>query len=182
MTEKQIVHGCIKGEFGSQKQLYIDYAPKMMGICLRYASSTEEAEDMMQEAFIRIYTKIHTFKFDGPLGAWIRRVVVNTAAEIYRKEKKYGLNNDIEDHLYSFKNDDYIIEKLAATDLLDKVQSLPNGYRIVFNLYAVEGYSHKEIAEKLQISENTSKSQYSRARASIRKMIENENSISEKAV
>ena len=182
MSEKELVRNCVKGNLAAQKQLYIDYAPKMMGICMRYASCTEEAEDMLQEAFIRVYTKIHSFKNTGPLGAWVRKVVVNTAAEIYRKEKKYAGNNDIENHLHSFINEDFIIERLAADDLLEKIQRLPKGYRIVFNLYAIEGYSHKEIANRLNISENTSKSQYCRARATIRKMIENERLISEKAV
>lgn len=182
MTENQIVQGCIAGSVHCQKQLYIQFAPKMMAICMRYSASKEEAEDMLQEAFIRVFSKIDTFKQDGPLGAWVRRVVVNTAAEVYRKEKKHNLNRDVEDHLYGMYSRDYIIEQLAANDLMAVIRQLPEGYRVVFNLYAIEGYSHKEIGDMLSISESTSKSQYSRARAAIRKAIEHEYSRSGKAV
>ncbi len=181
MTEKQLLRGCIKGDIQCQKMLYVQYAPKMMAICSRYAARQEEAEDMLQEAFIRVFSKINTFKQDGPLGAWVRRVVVNTAAEIYRREKKNNANVGISDHLYSIQSNDYIIESMDAEALIARIQDLPSGYRMVFNLYAVEGFSHKEIAQKLDISESTSKSQYSRARAAIRKMIESE-LRSEKAV
>ena len=182
MTDKQLVRACLKGDLKAQKQLYVIYASRMKGICIRYAYNHEQAEDMLQEAFIRVFTKMHMYKSDGPLGAWIRRIVVNTAAEIYRKEKKFLENSEIEGKEYEFRLNDFIIEQLAADDLLEKIQKLPDGYRVVFNLYAIEGYSHKEIAEQLNISENTSKSQYSRARAAIRKMIENEIIYSDKAV
>ena len=180
MSENELVRKCLKGNLQAQKQLYIQYAPQMKGICVRYSSSIEEAEDMLQEAFIRVFTKMHTFKFDGPLGAWIRRVVVNTSAEIYRREKKHSYTSELNDYTFGMRANDNVIEQLAAEDLLNKIQQLPDGYRVVFNLYAIEGYSHKEIGEKLNISENTSKSQYSRARASIRQMIEDDRRYSEK--
>lgn len=182
MTDNQLVKGCLKGDVLCQKQLYFTYAPKMKAICLRYAANEHEAEDMLQEAFIRVYTKMNSFKKDGPLGAWIRRVVVNTAAEIYRREKKHQNNGVIEDHMYVVSKNDYVIDTLAANELLSLIQRLPKGYRMVFNFYAIEGYSHKEIGEKLGVSESTSKSQYSRARAAIRQLIENELSYGEKAV
>lgn len=180
MSENELVRKCLKGNLQAQKQLYVQYAPQMKGICVRYSSSIEEAEDMLQEAFIRVFTKMHTFKFDGPLGAWIRRVVVNTSAEIYRREKKHSYTSELNDYTFGMRANDNVIEQLAAEDLLNKIQQLPDGYRVVFNLYAIEGYSHKEIGEKLSISENTSKSQYSRARASIRQMIEDDRRYSEK--
>lgn len=174
MDDKELVEGCLKGDIIAQKRLYLTYAPKMKGICLRYAANEEEAEDILQEAFIRIYTKMHMYKFTGPLGAWIRRVVVNTAAEIYRKVKKTRNQADIDTYSNFLPVSDDILESLAAQDIMEKVHKLPDGYRVVFNFYAVEGYTHREIGEALNISENTSKSQYCRARAMLRKMIEEE--------
>jgi len=182
MTDYQLTCECLKGNIAAQKQLYMQYAPKMKAICMRYAINEANAEDMLQEAFIKVFTKISTFKNDGPLGAWIRRVVVNTATEIYRKEKKYLGNCEIDHHLYIISSQEDVIDALAAEELMGKIQQLPKGYRLVFNMYAIEGYSHKEIGKILKISESTSKSQYSRARAAIRLMIAQELSYGEKAV
>lgn len=174
MDDKQLVKACKKGNVKAQKALYERYAPKIKGICMRYAANAEEAEDILQEAFIRIFTKMDQYNFEGPLGAWIRRIAVNTSAEIYRKEKKVRNQADIDDYSNHFHFTDHIIADLNAKNLTEKINALPDGYRVVFNLFAVEGYSHKEIGEMLGVSENTSKSQYCRARAALRKMIEHE--------
>jgi RNA polymerase sigma-70 factor (ECF subfamily) len=174
MTDTDLVKGCLRGDIRSQKQLYMIYAPKVKGICMRYAANHEEAEDMLQEAYIRIFTKLDQFKQDGPLGAWIRRVVVNTAAEIYRRDKK--LRNQAEADAYGHLADpqEDILGTLSVQAIMEKINRLPDGYRVVFNLFAVEGFAHKEIAELLGITENTSKSQYCRARAALRAMLESE--------
>lgn len=174
MNDLELVSRCLKGDIRAQEQLYAVYAPKLMGICMRYSASHEEAKDMLQETFIRIFTKLKQFKQDGPLGAWIRRVAVNTAAEIYRRDKKLRNNQDIDHHPHMVHQSVDILDSLAVQSIMDKVKSLPDGYRVVFNLFAVEGYSHKEIGEMLGISENTSKSQYCRARNSLKQMIEQE--------
>lgn len=174
MNDQQLVQGCIDGDYRAQKELYTLYAPKMMGICLRYASNEAEAEDILQDSFIKVFRKIDTFTAKGPLGAWIRRIVVNTAAQSYRDNKKLRLATDLDTVEFFLESDDNVIESLSAQELVGKIQQLPTGYRVVFNLYAVEGFTHPEISEKLGISAGTSKSQYSRARAMLRKMIEEE--------
>lgn len=147
----------------------------MKGICLRYASNEAEAEDVLQEAFIRVFKNLNNWSAKGPLGAWVRSITVNMALEQYRKNKAQK-NMAI---VYDMKDsnplvDDNAIEKLKLDDLLLKIQKLPTGFRTVFNLYAVEGYNHIEIGEMLGISEGTSKSQYSRARVLLRQMIEDD--------
>ncbi|UKN03659.1 RNA polymerase sigma factor [Paracrocinitomix mangrovi] len=147
----------------------------MKGICLRYASNEAEAEDILQEAFIRSFKNLERWSQTGPLGAWLRKITVNTALEQYRKNKslknlsQFLNGNDLQPTVA-----DDAIEQLELEDLMRKIQQLPTGFRTVFNLYAVEGYTHKEIGELLDISEGTSKSQYSRARVLLRNMIEEE--------
>jgi RNA polymerase sigma factor (sigma-70 family) len=148
----------------------------MKGICLRYSKNEVEAEDLLQESFIKVFENIDQFQFKGPLGAWIRKITVNVALEFCRKNKVMNthkeefsiVNNETMTH-------DNVIEKLALENLLAKIQQLPIGYRTVFNLHAIEGFNHKEIGDLLSISEGTSKSQYSRARFILKSMIEAEN-------
>ena len=141
----------------------------MKGICLRYSNNETEAEDLLQESFIKAFNKLDTFYNNGALGGWLRKIAVNTALEHYRKNKNKAVVLDLNqvDSLIP----DNAIENLELEDLLKKIQSLPTGFRTVFNLYAVEGYNHREIGEMLSISEGTSKSQYSRARVMLRDMI-----------
>ncbi|MEO6903913.1 MAG: RNA polymerase sigma factor [Bacteroidia bacterium] len=172
MTDEQIVEGCINKNAVAQKHLYEKYVRKMMGICLRYCDSTEEAEDVVQNGFISVFGNIHSFKATGSLEGWIRRIMVNTALTNIRKNKK--LKNNIElDHVEFLLPSTQVTDEFAAKDLLKLIQTLPLGFRTVFNLYAIEGYSHKEIGEMLNISEGTSKSQYSRAKAHLQKLIPN---------
>lgn len=170
-SDKVLANGCLEGDIMSQRKLYARFAGKMMGICLRYASCEAEAEDLLQEGFIKVFGKLEMWTGKGPLGGWIRMIIINTALEHYRKNKNLRLTTDLDEvDKQSVPNDD-AIELMAAAELLQKIQQLPDGYRMVFNLYAIEGYTHKEIGDMLNISLNTSKSQFSRARAILRKII-----------
>jgi len=171
MTNEQIVNKCLKGDARAQKMLYEKFAPKLLAICYRYASKHEEAQDILQEGFIKIFEKLDKYSGLGSLEGWMRRIIVNTALDGIRRNKKLLLNDDINEVGYKIESNDFIEERLAAQDLLKVLHSIPVGYRTIFNLYAIEGYSHKEIAEQLEISPSTSKSQYSRAKALLRKKI-----------
>ncbi len=171
MTDEQIVKGCIEKNAIAQKHLYEKFARKMMGVCLRYCDSTEEAEDVVQMAFISIFENIEAFKGTGSLEGWIRKIMVNTALTNIRKNKRLKQNVDLDSVEFMLPASGHIYESFAAKDLLRIIQTLPAGFRTVFNLYAIEGYSHKEIGEMLDISEGTSKSQYSRAKAYLQKII-----------
>jgi RNA polymerase sigma-70 factor (ECF subfamily) len=144
----------------------------MLGVCMRYAKNTEQAEDVLQDGFVKVFNKLKDFKSEGSLEGWIRRIMVNTALDQIRKEAKFQSDLNIDDVGYKIENNELIVEHLMAEDLMKMVQAMPVGYRIVFNMFAIEGYAHSEIAEKLGISENTSKSQYSRARAYLRERLE----------
>lgn len=154
-----------------QKMLYDLYARKMMAVCLRYAKTSFEAEDVMQEAFIKVFEHIKTFKGDCPLEFWIRKIMVNTALKHHRKIMHVSSQAETE-KLQELPEEEFILSSYNYEELLQMVQSLAPRYQLIFNLYAIEGYSHKEIAEMLEISEGTSKSQYSRARAILRNMLE----------
>jgi RNA polymerase sigma-70 factor (ECF subfamily) len=166
----QLIKGCVNKDRKSQNLLYRMYCKKMYGLCLRYAKNREEAEDFLQEGFIKVFTKIENYKFQGSFEGWMRRIIINTILEKFRQNH----------YLYAIANIDDVsetiacdagFEQMAADDLLNIMQKLSPGYKMVFNLYAIEGYSHKEIADMLGISEGTSKSQLSRARIMFREMI-----------
>ena len=177
MNDKQFVRGCIANNVVCQKQLYDYYSKKMMGVCLRYSSNYPGAQDILQEGFIKVFKKIHTFSSKGSLEGWIRKIMVNTALENYRKPNALKLSRNIEEIEDLVESGSDIIGSISAKEVLTIIQQLPDGYRHVFNLYAIEGYSHKEIAEKLNITESTSKSQYSRARVILQKTIHTEEVI-----
>jgi RNA polymerase sigma factor (sigma-70 family) len=175
MTESEIIAGCIRGSMKHQKALYDRYAPLMMGVCMRYAGNEQEAEDVLQEGFITVFRKIDSFEGKGELGAWLRKVFLNTALMQYRKNKARLQDLDVD--VVGFKLEatgDDPFDQLQAADLMEMIQKLPAGARLVFNLYAVEGFDHNEIASQLGISSGTSKSQYHRARELLRHMIEKE--------
>lgn len=175
LADHELVSECLKNNRQAQQALYQKYVWMMKGICLRYASSEIEAEDILQDAFIRGFKSLDKYSGTGPLGAWLRKITVNTALEQYRKNKSLKqLTATFEQMDVKLTTEDDAIETLALDDLLTKIQLLPPGFRTVFNLYAVEGYNHKEIGHLLSISEGTSKSQYSRARIMLRAMIERE--------
>jgi len=146
-----------------QRLLYDRYADKMYGVCMRYAGSTDEANDLLQEGFIKIFNRMDSFRGDGSFEGWIRRIIVNTAIEHVRKKNFMQPITEAEEDTIE-GNDLSILDTLSLKDIINLVQSLPPGYRAVFNLYAVEGHTHKEVGKILGISEGTSKSQYARAR------------------
>ena len=174
MTDEQMVAGCLKGEPAAQKALYQTFAGKMMSICMRYAHDREQAQDILQDGFVKVFQKMDRFRGEGPLGGWIARTMVNTALDNIRRNKPYDQSLDLTEaeHLHSAEG--LAVSKLTTNELMDLIQALPTGYRTVFNLFAIEGYPHKDIAEMLGISENTSKSQFMKARAYLRKLLPKE--------
>ncbi len=175
VTDIQFLDECANQKVSAQKALYDRYAPKMMAVALRYASRFDEAQDILQDAFIKVFDKIKDFKREGSLEGWIRRITVNTALDAIRKKRKESDWVELEDVAFSLSSEDFTIEQIAADDIIKILQSIPFGYRVVFNMYAIEGYTHKEISEELGISISTSKSQYSRARNHMQKLLEEKN-------
>lgn len=161
----------LKGDAKSNEMLYRYFAPRMYGICLRFAGNEMEADDILQEGFIKILTKIKNFRNEGSLEGWIRRTIINTAINYYRKNQKNSRFSDIEGMEVPEANVENIFDKFSREELLQLIQELPNGYRTVFNLNVIEGYTHKEIGKMLNISDNTSKSQLTRAKNILQKRI-----------
>jgi RNA polymerase sigma factor (sigma-70 family) len=164
IDEQQLITGCLAGNRSSQAELYGLYSPKMMMVCLRYSKSREEAEEILQDGFIKVFKNIQQFRNEGSFEGWIRKIMVNCALQRYRSQlhlhrvvsmDAYGIERPFEQHIES---------NLTTKELLETVQQLPPGYRMVFNLYVFEGMKHREIAEALKISEGTSKSNLSDAR------------------
>lgn len=169
-SESDLVEGCKRGDRKMQHELYNRYAPKMYGVCLRYAGNAEEAEDILQEGFIKIFNKIHSYRGDGSFEGWVRRIFVNTAIEHYRKKTYLQPITETEENTMEGKYLS-VLDSLAEKDIIQLVQQLSPGYRSVFNMYVVEGYSHKQIAEMMGISEGTSKSQLSRAKLILQELV-----------
>ena len=153
-----------------QYELYQRFAPKMYGVCLRYAGKAEEAEDILQEGFIKVFNKIGSFRSEGSFEGWIRRIFVNTAIEHFRKKTYLQPITETEENTVEGKYLS-VLDELAEKDIIQLVQQLSPGYRTVFNMYVVEGYTHKQIAEQLGISEGTSKSQLSRAKLILQDLV-----------
>ncbi|TAL60698.1 MAG: sigma-70 family RNA polymerase sigma factor [Bacteroidetes bacterium] len=174
MTDEELVKGCLAKTPTFQKLLFERFNRKMMGVCLRYAGRSEEAEDMLQNGFIRVFEKMDTFRGTGSLEGWIRKIMVNESLTYLRKNKAMQMNIDINDAKYSIPGNSHVGESMNEKDLLKMIQQLPAGFRTVFNMYAIEGYSHKEIAGQLGISEGTSKSQYSRAKTHLQNILQTE--------
>ncbi len=170
-SEKEIIDGCIRNESRFQQILYDKYAGKMYGICLRFAKSRFEADDILQESFIKIFKNLHRFKHSGSFEGWVRRTFVNTSINYYKKNLKHSQTQDIDDQWDLSSQQEDPIAKISADDLLKLIHELPDGYRMVFNLYVIEGYSHREIGELMGISEGTSKSQLARARKSLQQKV-----------
>lgn len=173
MTDEELVKHCLEGRAVAQKELYERFAGKMMTVCLRYADDKEEAEDFLQEGFIKIFEKLSSFKFEGALEGWIRRVIVNNILDVVRKKLRIPQHDSIDELINHPPADIGSSDNLMIQDLLKMIMKLPTGYRTVFNLYVMEGYSHREVAQKLGINESTSKSQLSRARQQLQVMIVN---------
>jgi RNA polymerase sigma-70 factor (ECF subfamily) len=172
MDDLTLVTECAKGNSRAQRVLFDKFAPKMLVVCQRYMKSIDEAEDVLQDGFVKVFQKIGEFKMEGSLEGWIRRIVVNTALDMLRKNKKLLGDVSIDDVSYKVSFEDNSFDEMDVNHLMKLINELPDGYRVVFNMFAIEGYSHKEIADTLGVSENTSKSQYSRARAFLRNQLE----------
>lgn len=164
-TEEQLVRACMSGQRGSQQRLYEKYKAKMFGICLRYAKSREDAEDMLLDGFMKVFRDLKQFQFKGSLEGWIRKVMVNTALMHLRKKHRFDFQKtDNELLLNQISIEPSVTQNIQVDAIIQLIQQLPVGYQTIFNLYAVEGFSHKEIGERLDIKESTSRSQYTRAR------------------
>jgi RNA polymerase sigma factor (sigma-70 family) len=173
MSDREIIEGCIKHDRKTQKVLYDKYSRFLLGICLRYVADKAEAEDILQESFLKIFLNIKDYSGTGSFTGWLRKIAVNTAITHYHKNLKFRYHLEIEEYVSAETGTTGFDEDFFTADELYKIlNELPNGYRLIFNLYAVEGYKHKEIAEMLGIDVNTSKSQYCRAKSVIRKKLE----------
>jgi len=167
---KNIIKECASGNVRAQETLYRMLAPKMFGVCLRYSKDRTEAEDNLQEGFIRVYTHIGKFRHEGSLEGWVRRIMVNVSLEKFRKQHVLHPVEDVT--VYDQEGDaDNIVENITAGELIELIQELPPRYRMVFNLYVMEGMNHKEIAETMNITEGTSKSNLARARDILKKKV-----------
>lgn len=163
MTEAELIQNCKNQHAGSQKLLYNMYAGKMLSVCMRYINDKSEAEDVLQEGFIKIFAHIIHFRGDGSFEGWMRRIFVNTALSVLRT-KQLKFVDSIDHHLNFTSVEPSVFDKIGSQEIFELVRSLPNGYRVVFNLFAIEGYSHKEIADMLNITESTSRTQFLKAR------------------
>lgn len=170
MSESDLIKGCLEGDRRAQEYLYQRFSPKMYGVCLRYAGKAEDAQDILQDGFVKVFKNLHMYRGDGSFEGWVRRIFVNTAIEHYRRQVNlYPVTENHENLLETKELSAF--DSLSVKDLMQIIQQLSPGYRTVFNLYVVEGYSHKEIAEMTGISEGTSKSQLARAKGVLQNII-----------
>lgn len=172
MDYTQLLKNCLKQKPDAQKMLYEHFAPSMLGVCFRYTKSISDAEEVLQEGFIKVFTRLNQYKGEGELGGWIRTIMVNTALNFLKTNQKYRYELSYDDmplHVVSTENP---AVKLQTKQLAELIRQLPTGFQTIFNLYAVEGYKHAEIASMLGISEGTSRSQYARARMLLIEWIE----------
>jgi RNA polymerase sigma-70 factor (ECF subfamily) len=169
-SESDLIVGCLQGNRRMQEELYRRFSPRMYAVCLRYAGNAEEAEDILQEGFIKVFKKLDSFRSEGSFEGWMRRIFVNTAIEHFRRKRYMMPVTEREENTFEGKYLS-VLDDLAAMDIMALVQELSPGYRTVFNMYVVEGYTHKEIADMLGISEGTSKSQLSRAKVILQDMV-----------
>ncbi len=171
-SEQKLIKGCKQGKAKYQKLLYELYAPKMLGVCARYFHNIDDAQDALQDGFVKIFSNIKAFREEGSFEGWIRRIMVNTSLNLHRKNLKHYYHIDISETESRISDKRMEFDHLEVQDMLKMIQSLPNGYRLVFNLYEIEGYSHKEIADELGVSVNTSKSQLLKARRKLREKLD----------
>ncbi|MEO8711618.1 MAG: RNA polymerase sigma factor [Parafilimonas sp.] len=175
MDYKQLVKNCLKGNAEAQKDLYNHFAASMFGICYRYTKSAADAEDVLQEGFIKIFHNLHKYRQEGELGAWVRRIMVNAALNYLKQNKRYSSDLSYDEmNLHPVSAENPVI-MLQAKEIADLIRQLPTGCQTIFNLHAVEGYTHVEIGEMLGIHEGTSRSQYARARSIMISWLEKRN-------
>ena len=177
MTEEAILSGCLQNDAGAQRELYTRYSPKMLSVCYRFAHNREDAEDMLQEGFIKVFSQVHTFQNKGAFEGWIRRIMVHTCINHLKKNKKFNESVDI---IYANGiqvREESVPSIVQAKQIVECIRLLPLGYRTVLNLYAIEGYSHKEISGMLDVEESTSRSQYTRAKQMLEDILVRKNII-----
>ena len=173
LSEEEILQGCIKNDPRSQKLLYEKYSRGLMGVCMRFTGNRDEAEDVLQEGFVKIFVNIGNYQAKSSLIAWMRRILINTAITMYHKNQKHRHHYDVDDFKEKTVADtEWDGAEYTREELFGIIKELPAGYKMVFNLYAIEGYKHKEIADLMKIDINTSKSQYSRAKKHIQVKLE----------
>ncbi len=172
MTDEELIRGCIREDATCQKEVFNRYAGRMLGVCHRYARTAADAEDILQDAFIKVFDKIHQFKFEGSFEGWIRRIIVNTALKKYtlRRYEKEVVGYEVKDKDESGM-EPTAYSHLTQKEILDLINNLPEGYKLIFNLYVIEGFQHEEIAEMLGIQPGTSRSQLVKARTMLQKQI-----------
>ena len=172
MTEDELIRGCLKDDASCQKEIFNRFAGRMLGVCNRYARNSADAEDILQDAFIKVFGKIYQFKFEGSFEGWVRKIVVNTALKKYslRRYEKEVVGYEIKDRDES-SMEPSAYAHLNQKEIMDLINNLPDGYRLIFNLYVIEGYQHDEIAEMLGIQSGTSRSQLVKARNLLQKQI-----------
>ena len=171
MTEEVMIHGCLNNVPAAQEGLYNRFSPRMLGVCYRFARNREDAEDMLQEGFIKVFTQMHQFRNQGALEGWIRRIIVHTCINILKKNKKFADSVDLIHANSVVVREENIPSVIQAKEVIECIRMLPIGYRTVLNLYAIEGYSHKEISLMLDIEESTSRSQYTRSKAMLEEIL-----------
>ena len=182
LNEKQLVEQCIANSPGALDELYKRYAPLLFGICLRYTKNQQEAEDLLHDGFIRILDSLKQFRHDGSFEGWLRRIMVTSAINHFRKNKHRLAEQELTDYRLNSWSSDLVMANISAQEILGLIQDLPDGYQMVFNLHVIEGYKHREIAEMLNISESTSKSQYMKARKALQQSITDMNREAKKTI
>ena len=179
MTEEAMLRGCIRNVAVAQQELYYTYSPRMLSLCYRYAKNREDAEDMLQEGFIKVFTQIKQFQNRGALEGWIRKIIVHTCINNLKKNKKFTESVDLIHASGVYIREETIPSIVQAKQVVECIRLLSIGYRTVLNLYAIEGYSHREIATMLDIEESTSRSQYTRAKAMLEDILLKKNILPE---
>lgn len=164
MTDEELIDKCLGGDQRAQKELFDKFSRKMMSVCMRYIHDREQAEDVLQDGFVKVFTHLKSFKRQGSFEGWIRRTMVNTALDHLRKAKNLHIDADISEAEFLAGEDEKVVGKMRVEELMQLISEMPPGYRTVFNMYAIEGYSHQEIADELGVTESTSKTQYRKAR------------------
>lgn len=171
MDEQQLIEGCRKGDRRVQKALYETYSRKMMSVCLRYVSDWETARDLLQDGFVKVFTHLDSYNGNGSFEGWLRKIFVNSALEYLRHADILRESTELDQTAEGTQADSSPLSDISAAELMELVQSLPTGFRTIFNLFAIEGYSHKEISERLHITESTSRSQYTRAKQLLQRKV-----------
>ena len=171
MIDEELIEKCLKGDQRAQQALFEKFAGKMMSVCMRYAGDREKAQDLLQDGFVKVFVHLHKFKGEGSFEGWIRRTMINTALDELRKRNRLQIDADISEAEHLAGGGEMSTSGLRVEEMMTIIQAMPTGYRTVFNMYAIEGYSHQEIANELGMSESTSKTQYRKARTYLMNII-----------